>query len=405
MHCAWLMVGLLGLSVAVAQPATTTPVTVGSVMDLSEQAAGVARELLVGIQAAIAQAQQDGLAIRHVVRDDKYDPQRTALLVGELLASENIVALVGNTGTANAIAAMPTVTAAKIPSIGYYTGADALRPGTGLIVNYRPSYSDEVVAMFNRFVREGALPQQVCLYLQNDGFGLSGIDGLRRALSSHNTTEFPAINGALQALDAIDATPDNQKNLRNGIGPVGFYDRNLNRSREGFESLRDWERSSGQICRAVIIVASQDPALDFIFYSRKNRRAWGVGLISVMNRTYLERQLRNFADLGTVYFSQVVPPPTMDMPLLQAAHQHIGAPPALNNTSLEGYIVGRLTIYGIQAAAKEGPVTGERIANALLGQKIDLDGLQLDFTKSNQGSQQTWLWRFNSDSSQFELSE
>ncbi len=396
---------LLALAALISTAHAEIRVKIGSTFDLTEQASGVSREMLVGLKAAFDQAPTQGIQIEHIVHDDKYDPVLTASFVHQLIEIERVVALVGSTGTPNAVASLPLITQANIPAIGFYTGADILRTGTDLVVNFRPSYADEVVNLFERFLRDGILPQQVCLYLQNDSFGLSGITGLRRALSSYNTTEVPAIDHILQSLNAIEQIPADQSHLRNGMGPVGFYDRTITRAREGFESLRDWERVSGQLCRAIIIVATQDPALDFMFYSRRNRRAWAAGLVSVMNRDYLERQMRNFADLGTVYFSQVVPPVDADLPIVQGALTTIGLPPRLNTTSLEGYIVGRLVIHGIKQAAQQGQVTGEALVRALLGNRIELDGLTLDFTRSNQGSQRTWLWQFDATIGQFALSE
>jgi hypothetical protein len=52
--------------------------------------------------------------------------------------------------------------------------------------------------------------------------------------------------------------------------------------------------------------------------------------------------------------------------------------------SLEGYIVGRMFLTILQKM--EGDLTRENFMRAVRGQKLDIGGLQLDFSNDNQGS-------------------
>ena len=53
----------------------------------------------------------------------------------------------------------------------------------------------------------------------------------------------------------------------------------------------------------------------------------------------------------------------------------------------EGYIVGRLLLYGFDKLVSENkPITRSNFMATIKGSKFDLGGLTMDFTTDNQGS-------------------
>jgi ABC-type branched-subunit amino acid transport system substrate-binding protein len=104
-----------------------------------------------GILAAFEDANRHGgvsgrtLELRSL--DDGYEPERTVEATKRIIEEDKVFAIVGAVGTPTSKAGQPIATAAKVPFIGPFTGAEFLRnPYNRYVVNIRASYFQETEA-------------------------------------------------------------------------------------------------------------------------------------------------------------------------------------------------------------------------------------------------------------------
>ncbi|MCA8967412.1 MAG: ABC transporter substrate-binding protein, partial [Planctomycetes bacterium] len=307
--------------------------------------------------------------------DDAYTPEKTVAAVRRLV-DEGVFAMLGNVGTPTATVALPILAERGVPAVGFFTGAGVLRPGEGRVLNYRASYSQEVAAVLESAIAAGLSPRAVCAFVQNDGYGMAGVIGLRRVLERQSGVE-----DMVKALDAILGLPGEDP-PRNGIGPVGVYQRNTFASRDGYVSLKDWERRNGLPCRLVVTVGTYNAVAKFAAYARYKGEQWLLSAVSFTGADALRRELAAARIDDGVVVSQVVPPLDAALPIVVAAKSALGSD--FGYVSLEGFIVGRLFLA--VAREVEGELTRDAFMRAALGRRFNVGGLALDFTDDNQGS-------------------
>ncbi|MFO7641809.1 MAG: branched-chain amino acid ABC transporter substrate-binding protein, partial [Candidatus Competibacteraceae bacterium] len=265
----------------------------------------------------------------------------------------------------------------KIPAVGFYTGAGLLRPGVGDILNFRASYAQEIAAVIDATLRAGVKPDQVCAFVQNDSFGMAGVTGIIMALGKQ-----PGAAEIVAKLEQVLAIPD-ESLQRNNIGPVGVYQRNTVLVRDGYNSLKQWEKTVGDRCRLVVTVGVYEPIAHFMAYARKlKQEPWIISAVSFTGAESLQGEFRKFDLREDIIMTQVVPALDSPLPIVENARKALGD--NLGYISLEGYIVGRMFLAILDKAGD--PPTPESFVGAARGQQYDLDGLKLDFSDDNQGS-------------------
>src|SRR5262249_36814829 len=98
------------------------------------------------------------------------------------IKEERVFALVGAVGTPTSKAGQPIATAAKVPFIGPFTGAEFLRnPFNRYVVNVRASYFQETEAWIEHLTTDLGVSRMSILY-QDAAFGLSGLAGVKKAM-------------------------------------------------------------------------------------------------------------------------------------------------------------------------------------------------------------------------------
>ncbi|GIZ50440.1 ABC transporter substrate-binding protein [Noviherbaspirillum aridicola] len=128
----------------------------------------------------------NGNTLARVIKDDQYDPKKTAALTEEAIVKDNVVALVNAVGTANTIAVMKSgvLTKHKVPLLGVFSGADAIRgPGSEMIFHTRASYTDEVMKIARLSSTLGL--KRVAVLYQDDGFGAGINQSIARAAADY----------------------------------------------------------------------------------------------------------------------------------------------------------------------------------------------------------------------------
>lgn len=326
-----------------------------------------------GIEAALAHQLVQGRQIEFIAVNDFYDPTKS-LIAAKLLIDQGIFLMLGGYGTPTTKAILPLLADNKVPAMGFYTGAAFTGPGD--VLNFRTSYANEVESVVSAALTSGVKPTEVCAYVQNDAYGMAGVKGLRAALSKQ-----PGVAPVIAQLDRILEMPEESPE-RNGIGPVGLYQRDTVNARDGYQSLKKWEQTSSNRCRLITLAAVYDPSATFIAYARYKGESWVFSTLSNVTGKKMEALLKEHKVTDRVIATEVVPALDSTLPVVADARKALGQD--LDPVALEGYIIGKLFLA--IALASDGPLTRENFLKAAHRQPYDIGGLKVDFTNGNQGS-------------------
>lgn len=354
---------------------TETVIRVGGVMDLKGDSRGLGEGMRNGIEAAFKGVTVKGRRLEFVPLNDNYSPPKTIESTVRLL-EQGVFVMLGNVGTPTAKVSLPILAKSKVPAVGFFTGAGILRPGVGDIINFRASYVQETAAVIESALEAGLKTTEICAFVQNDAYGMAGVAGIKRALSGREGTE--AIIPLLDELMAMEG----ESPPRNNVGPVGVYQRNTLYSRDGYESLKNWEAATGTKCRLVVSVGTYTAIARFAAYARNKGDDWFVSAVSFTGADNFKQALNTYDVKDRVIMTQVVPLLDSNLPIVSQAREALGN--EFGYVSLEGYIVGKLFIAAVDSI--KGPVTRENFLKAIRGKKFNIGGLEMDFTRDNQGS-------------------
>jgi len=342
----------------------------GQVAALSGPAQALGQGMREGLLAAFNEANRAGgiggrkLVLKSV--DDGYEPDKTIEATKKLIAEDKVFALVGSVGTPTSKAAQPLASAAKIPFIGPFTGAEFLRdPYNHYVVNIRSSYFQETEAWIEHLTKDLGITKIAILY-QDDAFGLAGLEGVNLALAKRHMAlvasgtfrrNTVAVKSAL--LDIIEAKPE-----------------------------------------AVVTVGPYKPVAEFIKLARQLNFNAAIVAISFVGSDALAKELGG--EGAGVIVSQVVPfPRDPSLPVVasyQAALSALDSKAKPNFVSLEGYLVGRLVVETLKRLP--GEPTREGFLNAVAKAPFDFGGVTLSYGPTkNQGSDQVYFTVLQADGS------
>ena len=328
--------------------------------------------MTLGINAAFEEANRNGgvhgRQLKLTTRDDGYESQYAFGHTAALVDSGQVFGMIGAVGTPTSMAASPVASADGVPFIGPFTGANFLRAeDLGNVVNYRASYYQETERMARSLTQAGV--KRVAVLYQDDSYGLDGLKGARQALK------------------------------RRGLEPVasGYYTRNTSAVK----------RAAFQIVEAkpeaVIIIGAYEPTAAAIQLLRERLEPDPVFMaVSFVGSEALAKQLQADSDsLENIYVTQVTPLPddltsqaVVNYRAALSAHDPDATP---GFVSLEGYLVGRMAIAGLQACGPD--LSRKCFLDALRSaQAIGIDDISLQFgPKDNQGSDAVRLTVLGSD--------
>ena len=355
---------------------TDEVITVGSVLALKGKAQGLGKGMKAGMEAAFAGVKIKGRSIRLLTRNDSYEPKKTSEETKAMI-KDGIFVMIGNVGTPTAIVSLPILKDANIPAVGFFTGAGILRPGKGgPILNYRASYIQETAAVISASLKNGLKPSQICAFVQNDGYGMAGLVGVKLAL-----TDGKAGSEILQSLDRIIAMKGKNPK-RNNVGPVGVYTRNTISVNPGFNSLKAWEQKTGHQCKLVVTVGAYGTISHFARKANKQGEKWIVSAVSFTGADNLRGDLEKYKATDRIIMTQVVPLLDSNLAIVKEAKGKLGS--KFGFVELEGYIVGKMFVEIMNEM--NGDITRANFMKTARASRLKLGGKVLDFTKSNQGS-------------------
>ena len=340
----------------------------GQVAALNGPAQALGQGMREGIFAAFEEANRAGgingrkLELKSI--DDGYEPEKTIEATNKAINDDKVFALVGAVGTPTSKAGQPIATAAKVPFIGPFTGAEFLRnPFNRYVVNIRASYFQETEAWVEHLTNDLGVTRIAILY-QDDAFGLAGLAGVKKAMEKRNLS----------------------------LVAEGTFKRNTTAIKSALLEIM-----KGQP-QAVVTVGPYKPIAAFIKLARQLKVDATFVAISFVGSDSLAQELGN-QGAGTVV-SQVVPfPGDKSLPLVasyQSALAAVNGKSKPGFVSLEGYLAGRLVVEAIRRIP--GEPTREAFLDAIEREPFDIGGVKLTFSATqNQGSNQVYFTVLQSD--------
>jgi branched-chain amino acid transport system substrate-binding protein len=345
-------------------------VVFGQVAALTGPAQDLGQGMRQGILAAFDDANRHGgisgrtLELRSL--DDGYEPEKTVEATQKIIGDDKVFALIGAVGTPTSKAGQPIATAAKVPFIGPFTGAEFLRdPYNRYVVNIRASYFQETEAWIEHLTKDLGITKIAILY-QDDAFGLAGLDGVQRALAKRNMS----------------------------LVASGSFKRNTTAVKS---ALLDIMKGQPE---AVVTVAPYQPVAEFIKLAHQVKMDALFVAISFVGSDSLAKALGK--EGAGVVISQVVPSPwDASLPVVAAYQQAMTADDAnakLGFVSLEGYLAGRLAVEALKRVT--GEPTRERLFDAIGSAPFDFGGVVLNYGPAkNQGSDRVYFTILQADGS------
>jgi ABC-type branched-subunit amino acid transport system substrate-binding protein len=352
----WIGAAVLAAA-ATAAPAADpgiSPATI--VIGQSEAFSGPASELgnemragaLAYFQAVNAAGGVNGRKIDLRSLDDGYESDRAAANTKKLI-DDGVFLLFGYVGTPTSNASKPIFTAARVPFVGPFTGAESLRnPLNRYIFNVRASYYDETEKIVGQLV--GQTLTKIAVFYQNDDYGKAGLAGVERAMQRRNLK--------------IVAT-----------GTV--------------------ERNTTDVAAAVAAIGKADPQGVIMISAYKSCAAF----IKAMRAAGQNPQFMNVSFVGSkalahetgpegrgVGISQVVPFPwNLSARVVKDYQQALAASTGKQNysfTSLEGYIAAKVLVEGLRRAGND-PTREKFIAAMEQIRDFDVGGYVVTFSPAD----------------------
>jgi branched-chain amino acid transport system substrate-binding protein len=165
---------------------TDHEILIGQFAAFSGPAGQLGQRMNAGIQAQFkavnAAGGVNGRQLKLVTRDDGYEPEKSKAAVKALIEQDKVFALIGSVGTPTGLAAMPILTAANVPLVGMFTGAEGLRvPFNRNVFHVRASYYDEAERIVQHLTTLGV--KKIAVFYQDDAYGKTVLDGVDRALA------------------------------------------------------------------------------------------------------------------------------------------------------------------------------------------------------------------------------
>ena len=354
---------------------TRRTIRLGSVLALEGQEEALGNDMKAGLEAALSGEVVQGRRIELFFENDYYDPPVSRQKTQELIRS-GIFLMIGNVGTPTAEKTLPILLENNVPAIGFFTGAGLLRSNSELIINYRASYAQEIATVVEMALAAGVKAAEICAYVQNDGYGMAGLSGLRQALSKAGVaTEI--LRSYDRVLERRSAAGDQSNIEPNYLGPVGVYTRNTPYVIPGYESLKQWEKMTGTTCKLVVTAGTYSNVTRFVKVARDAGENWVISSLSFTGAEEFQLDLEEYGVTEKVVMTQVVPLLDADLPIVKEAKAKLGD--NFGYVSLEGYIVGKMTLKILSEIP--GKINRDSFLEQVSLSQFDLGGVAIDFTQ------------------------
>jgi ABC-type branched-subunit amino acid transport system substrate-binding protein len=331
---------------------TSQTILLGQSAAFSGPAAQLGIQMNIGTKAYFdyinAQGGVYGRKIELKTRDDRYEGNLCADNTKKFIQEDRVFALVSYVGTPTTVAALPILSEAKVPLIGPFTGAEALRnPVNRYIFNVRASYYDETEKIVEQLVSTGS--RKISVFYQDDAYGQAGLKGVQIAMDKRNMK----------------------------IVALGKVERNTIKVEDAVKTINS-ARPDG-----VIMISAYTSIAEFVRRMKAAGSTTQFHNVSFVGSTALADALK---DEGYgVAISQVVPFPWGPEVQVVKEYQQILAKQGhtdYNFSSLEGFIVGKVMVQALRRAGRN--LTRDKLIAALEGMNnVDLGDFVVSFSPSS----------------------
>ena len=290
----------------------------------------------------------NGRKIELVSEDDRYEPSVAPAASKKLIEEHKVFALLGYVGTPTGMAHLPVVTQAKVPLVGMFTGAEALRaPLNRYVFHVRASYYDETEKIVEQVVSTGG--KKIAVFYQNDAYGEAGRKGTEIALTKRSMK----------------------------IHSNGTVERNTLKVEDAVKTISSAEPD------AVVMVGAYAACAEFIKQMKKAGSGATFYNVSFVGSKALADAL---GDSGSgVASSQVVPFPWERAVPVVKEYQSLAAKSGFkdyNFSAMEGFLTAKVMVEGLRRAGKNP--TREGLVDALERmQDVDLGGFYVSYSPKN----------------------
>jgi len=290
----------------------------------------------------------NGRKIELVSEDDRYEPATAPLASKKLIEEHKVFALLGYVGTPTGVAHLPVVTQAKVPLVGMFTGAEALRaPFNGYIFHVRASYYDETEKIVEQVVSTGG--KKIAVFYQNDAYGEAGRKGTEMALTKRSMK----------------------------IHSNGTVERNTLKVEDAVKTINASEPD------AVVMVGAYAACAEFIKQMKKSGSGATFYNVSFVGSKALADALGDFG--SGVAISQVVPFPWGTAVPVVKEYQALATKAGhadYNFSAMEGFLTAKVMVEGLRRAGKNP--TREGLVDALEKmQDVDIGGFYVSYSPKN----------------------
>lgn len=347
-----LFVALSGLAFGQTPGVTPKTIVLGQSAAFTGPAAQLGIQMNAGTKAYFdhinAQGGVFGRKIELKTRDDRYEGTLCAENTKKFIEEDKVFALISYVGTPTTVAAMPIFTEAKVPLIGPFTGAEALRsPVNRYIFNVRASYYDETEKIVEQLVSTGN--RKIAVFYQDDAYGQAGLKGVQIAMD--------------------------KRNLK--IAALGKVERNTVKVEDAVKAINAVEPDG------VIMISAYTSIAEFVRQMKNLGSTTQFHNVSFVGSKALSDALKD--EGHGVAISQVVPFPWSPSVGIVKEYQEVltkAGNTDFNFSSLEGYIVGKVMVEGLRRAGKD--LTREKLVNALESMSnVDLGDFVVSFSPTN----------------------
>ncbi|NET75124.1 ABC transporter substrate-binding protein [Okeania sp. SIO1F9] len=346
-------------------------IRLGSILPLEGQEEILGNRMKSGLKAALDDQLVQAKKIKLIFENDYYEPSVAHQKTQQLIKS-GIFLMIGNVGTPTAKQTLPILKKNNIPAIGFYTGSELLRSQPELIINYRASYAQEIENVVKMALNFGVKPSEICAYVQDDSYGISGLKGVRNALLKAQVEE-----NILDTYEQVLEYKEKGNEDNPFLNPVGFYPRNTPYVKEDYNSLKKWEKNTGINCKLVVTAGTSTNIARFIKLAQEKREDWVISSLSFAHAEELQFDLEEYGIKDKVIITEVVPSLDSNLPIVQEAKYQLKND--FDRVSLEGYIVGKMTLKILRAIP--GKINRESFLKQVAISKFDLGGIAIDLTQ------------------------
>ena len=350
-----LIAAALASQAALAQTApgvTADKIRLGQAAVFTGPAAQLGIQMRNGIRAYFDEVNEKGgvhgRKLELVTEDDMYEIARAPAASKKLIEEHKVFALLGYVGTPTGVAHLPVVTEAKVPLVGMFTGAEALRdPINRYVFHVRASYYDETDKIVEQVVSTGG--KKISVFYQSDAYGEAGRKGTELALTRRGMK----------------------------IHSTGTVERNTIKVEEAVKAINASQPD------AVVMVSAYTSCAVFIRQMKKAGSGAIFYNVSFVGSKALADALGK--DGVGVAISQVVPFPWGRSVPVVKEYQMLAKKagfPDYNFSAMEGFLSAKVAVEGLRRAGRN--LTREGYIAALERmQDVDLGGFFISYSPTN----------------------